>query len=324
MRRREFIKLCAGSAAGAGMGIPGATRAQDTRVRRVGALILGNADAEAFRMELRDGLSRAGYIEGRNVLFDIRSAEGRLDLLPSLAAALVAAKVDVLIALYTPCARAAQQVTRDIPIVAIVANPVETGFIASLAHPGGNITGVSLMAAEAHGKCVEVFGEMLPSVRKVAALGNASDPFMPLFLEKVHLSGKAARIEIVPVSVRSADEIDKAFTTILKKGAGALVMQGSLPSRTVADVALKRRVPAGTFTRSFVEVGGLMSYGPHAARSFQRAAYFVTRILQGSKPAELPVEQPTHFEFVINLKTAKALGVSVPASLLARADDVIR
>ena len=184
MKRREFIAALGGAAAW-----PVVARAQQPQMRRIGALILGNADAEAFRKEMREGLSKAGYIEGRNVLFDIRSAQGRLDLLPKLATGLVEAKVDVLVALYTPCARAAQQATRDIPIVAIVANPVETGIIASLARPGGNITGVSLMAAEAHGKCVEVFGDMLPSVRKIAALGNATDPFMPLFLEKVQLSG---------------------------------------------------------------------------------------------------------------------------------------
>jgi putative ABC transport system substrate-binding protein len=159
LKRREFISLLGGAAAW-----PLVARAQQTQMRRVGALILGNADAEAFRKEMREGLSKAGYVEGQNVLFDIRSAQGRLDLLSKLAGELVAAKVDVLVALYTPCARAAQQATRDIPIVAIVANPVETGFIASLARPGGNITGVSLMAAEAHGKCVEVFADMLPSV----------------------------------------------------------------------------------------------------------------------------------------------------------------
>jgi putative ABC transport system substrate-binding protein len=168
MKRREFITILGGVA----VAWPLAARAQQPQMRRVGALILGNADAEAFGKEMREGLSKAGYIEGRNVLFDIRSAQGRHDLLPKLATELVAEKVDVLVALYTPCARAAQQATRDVPIVAIVANPVETGIIASLARPGGNITGVSLMAAEAHGKCVEVFGDMLPSVRKVAALGK--------------------------------------------------------------------------------------------------------------------------------------------------------
>jgi putative tryptophan/tyrosine transport system substrate-binding protein len=319
VRRRDFIKASSVLAAS----WPLAAHAQPVRIRRVGALILGNADADAFRSEMREGLLKAGYVEGRHVLFDIRSAQGRLDQLPKLAAELVEAKVDVLVALYTPCARAAQQATRDIPIVAIVANPVETGIIASLARPGGNITGVSLMAAEAHGKCVEVFSDMLPSVRKVAALGNASDPFMPLFLEKVHLSAKAAGVEIVQATVRSADELEAAFASVVKDGAGALVMQGSLPSRTVADLALKQRLPAGSFTRSFPEVGGLMSYGPNATDSFQRGVYFVIKILQGGKPAEIPAEQPTKFELVINLKTAKALGVNVPATLLARADEVI-
>jgi putative tryptophan/tyrosine transport system substrate-binding protein len=319
MRRREFITLLGGAAAS-----PLAARAQQReRMRHVGALILGNADADAFRKELREGLSKAGYVEGRNVQIDVRSAQGKLELLPRLAGELVAAKVDVLVALYTPCARDAQQATRDIPIVAIVANPVETGFIASLARPGGNITGVSLMAAEAHGKCVEVFADMLPSARKVAALGNASDPFMPLFLDKVRLSAKETGVEIITVMVRSADEIEQAFTTIAKEGAQALVMQGSLPSRAVAELALKHRLPAATFTRSFPEVGGLMSYGPDATDSFRRGVYFVIKVLEGAKPAEIPAEQPTKFELVINLKTAKALGISVPATLLARADDVI-
>jgi putative ABC transport system substrate-binding protein len=319
VRRREFITLLGSAAAW-----PLAAHAQQReRMRHVGALILGNADADAFRQELREGLSKAGYAEGRNVQVDIRSAQGKLELLPQLAAELVAAKVDVLVALYTPCARAAQQATRDIPIVAIVANPVETGFIASLARPGGNITGVSLMAAEAHGKCVEVFADMLPGARKVAALGNASDPFMPLFLDKVHLSAKETGVEIITVTVRSAEEIGQAFTTIAKEGAQALVMQGSLPSRAVAELALKQRLPAATFTRSFPEVGGLMSYGPNATDSFQRGVYFVIKVLEGAKPADIPAEQPTKFELVINLKTAKALGISMPATLLARADDVI-
>lgn len=319
MRRRDFIKASTLLAAS----WPLRARAQQAQMVRIGALILGNADAEAFGKEMREGLLKAGYIEGRNVQFDIRSAQGRHDQLPQLASELVAEKVDVLVALYTPCARAAQQATRDIPIVAIVANPVETGIMANLARPGGNITGVSLMAAEAHGKCVEVFGDMLPSVRKVAALGNASDPFMPLFFEKVQLSGNAVGIEIASVTVRSAAEIEAAFTTILKDGAEALVMQGSLPARIVAELALSRRLPAATFTRSFAEVGGLMSYGPNATDSFQRGVYFVIKILNGAKAAEIPAEQPTKFELVINLKTAKALGISVPATLLARADDVI-
>jgi ABC-type uncharacterized transport system substrate-binding protein len=319
MKRREFITLIGATAATRSF----AARAQQTHTRLVGALILGNADADTFRKEMREGLLKAGFIEGRDVLFDIRSAQGRLDLLPKLAAELVVAKVDVFVALYTPCARAAQEATRDIPIVAIAANPVETGLIESLAHPGGNITGVSLMAAEAHGKCVEVLAELLPGIRKIAALGNAIDPFMPLFLKQVHLSGKAAGVEIGTVTVRSPDEIEAAFETILKDGARALVMQGSLPSRTVAELALKKRLPSASFTRSFPEVGGLISYGPNATDSFQRGVYFVIKILQGAKPAGIPVEQPTKFELVINLKTTKALGIAVPPTLLARADELI-
>jgi putative ABC transport system substrate-binding protein len=317
MRRRDFIAGLGGAAAW-----PLAGRAQE-RVRRVGALILGNADADAFGKELREGLAKAGYREGRNVQLDIRSAQGRLELLPQLAAELVAAKVDVLVALYTPCARAAQQATREIPIVAIVANPVETGLIAGLARPGGNITGVSLLAAEAHGKCVEVFAEMLPGVRKVAALGNTRDPFMPVLLEKIYLSGKATGVDIVTVTAGGTDEIEPAIAAAIRGGARALVMQGSLPSRIVSEMAMKHRLPAASFTRSFAEVGGLVSYGPDATDSFRRGTHFVVRVLEGAWPADMPAEQATKFELVINLKTAKALGVSVPATLLARADETI-
>ena len=180
---------------------------------------------------------------------------------------------DVFVVGTVSAALAVREAAPTLPIVFVnLGDPVGAGLAASLARPGGNVTGVSLMAAEAHGKCVEVFADMLPSVRKVVALGNASDPFMPLFLEKVHLSGKAAGVEIAPVAVRNADELEAAFATVLKDGAGALVMQGSLPSRTVAELALKQRLAAGTFTRSFAEVGGLVSYGPNATDSFQRAS----------------------------------------------------
>jgi len=228
----------------------------------------------------------------------------------------VALKVDVLVALYTPCARAAQQATREIPIVAIVANPVETGLLASLARPGGNLTGVSLMAAEAHGKCVEVFVDMLPSVRKVAALGNASDPFMPLFLEKVYLSGQVAGIAIVPVTVRSADEIEAALATMISSGTTALVMQGSLPSRTVAELALKHRLSAATFTRSFPEVGGLMSYGPNATDSFQRGAPSGSRLTTGV--ADFVSICPTAAPYVVNRPAVAARSHRTRATDCAR------
>ena len=317
MKRRSFITLVGGAAAW-----PLAARAQQGgRMRHVGALILGNADADAFRQELREGLSKAGYVEGRNVQLDIRSAQGRLELLPRLAAELVAARSTSWWR-STRRVRAAQQATADIPIVAIVANPVETGFIASLARPGGNITGVSLMAAEAHGKCVEVLADMLPRARKVAALGNASDPFMPLFLDKVHLSAKETRVEIITVTVRSADEIEQAFATVAKEDANALVMQGSLPSRTVADLALKQRLPAATFTRSFAEVGGLMSYGPNATDSFRRGVYFVLKVLEGAKPGTFRPSSPRNSSWSSISRPRRPL-MSACRRRCSRADDVI-
>src|SRR5215472_10774224 len=320
MRRRAFIALLGGAT----VAWPLAARAQQSKVRRIGCLLLGNADAESFRTALRDGLRKLGYVEGQNINFDFRSAEENIDLLPKLAAELVALRVDVIVALYTPCALAAQQATREIPIVVVSGDPVGTGLVQSLARPGGNITGVSLIAAELHGKCVELFRDILPSLRRVAALGNAADPFSKSFLEQVQLAGRTTGIEIAPaIMVRGPGEVDEAFAAMKKEGASAVVVQGSLASKNAAELALKRGLPAATVPRSFAEVGGLMSYGADGPESFRRAAAFVVKILQGGKPADMPVEQPTKFELVINLKTAKALGLDVPWFLQQRADEVI-
>jgi putative ABC transport system substrate-binding protein len=319
MRRRDFLTLLGGTAAW-----PLAARAQQTKVHRIGALLLGNADAESFRMELREGLRKSGYIEGQNLLFDFRSAEGKLDFLPKLAAELVALKVDVIVALYTPCALAAQQATREIPIVVVSGDPVGTGLVTSLARPGGNVTGISLMAAELHGKCVELFRDILPSVRRVAILLNAEDSFWRQIQEQVQLAGKATGIEIAPsVMVHGPNEIDAAFAAMKREGAGAVVVHGSLSTKNVAELALKYDLPAATQTRSFAEVGGLMSYGADGPDVFRQSALYVTKILQGGNPANMPVEQPTRFELAINLRTAKALGITVPESFLLRADQVI-
>jgi ABC-type uncharacterized transport system substrate-binding protein len=319
MRRREFIAALGGAAAW-----PVVVRAQQPKVRRVGALLLGNADAEAFRTEMRETLRASGYVEGQNVLFDFRSAAGRLDLLPEQAAQLVALQVDVIVALFTPCALAAQKATPDIPIVVIAANPVEMGLVKSLARPGGNITGVSLMAAESHGKCVELFRDMLPTAQRIAALGNGADPSWHEIIEQVQLAGKLTGVEIDPVIVvRGPEDIDSAFAAMRTAGAGAVVVQGSFSTKAVADLALKHRLPTATVPRAFAEVGGLMSYGASGPETFRRSASFVIKILQGGSPNDMPVEQPTKFELVINLKTAKALGLSVPPTLLARADEVI-
>jgi putative ABC transport system substrate-binding protein len=299
---------------------PLAARAQRTKVYRIGALLVGNADVASLRTELREVLHKSGYVEGQNLLFEFRSAEEKLDRLPRLAAELVALKVDVIVAIYTPCALAAQRATREIPIVIVTGNPIDP----SLSRPGGNITGVSLIAAELHGKCVELFRDMFPSVSRVAALGSAADPISKLFLEQVQLAGRTTNIEIAPaIMVRGPGEIDEAFAAMKKEGAGAVVVQGSLASRNTAELAIKHRLPAATVPRSFAESGGLMSYGADGPDSFRRSAMFVTKILQGGKPPDMPVEQPTKFELVINLKTAKALGLAIAESFLLRADTLI-
>jgi putative tryptophan/tyrosine transport system substrate-binding protein len=317
VKRRTFLALLGSTAMW-----PIAAQAQ-TNLLRVGALVLCNADAESFRKELTDGLSKAGYVEGQNILIDVRSAHGRGELIPKLATELVAAKVDVVVATCTPSTRVAQKTTQTTPIVAIAANLVETDLIANLARPGGMTTGISLMAAEAHGKCVDVFRDLFPALRSVVALGNAGDPLMPLFYETMRLSGLAAGVGIVPETARNQDNLEEAFEAIAKNGAKALVVQGSFPNELVASLALKHRIPAATFARSFAEAGGLFSYGPDTIDAYRRGVSLVTRILQGGKPADIPAEQPTKFELVVNLKTAAALGIEIPPVFLARVDGVI-
>ena len=320
MKRRAFIALLGGGAVARTF----AARAQQSKDRRIGYLLLGNADAESFRTELHDSLQQLGYVEGKNINFDFRSAEGNIDLLPMLAAELVALRPDVIVALYTPCALAAQRATHEIPIVVVSGDPVGTGLVTSMNHPGGNITGLSLMAAEMHGKCVELFRDMLPSVRRVAVLLNAEDPFWKQVQGQVQLAGRNAGIDISQsVMVRGSNEIDAAFATMKMEGAGAVVVHGSLSTKNVAELAVKHGLPAATQTRSFAEVGGLMSYGADGPDIFRKTALYVTKILQGGSAANMPVEQPTKFELIVNLITAKSLGIMVPESFLVRADEVI-
>ena len=322
MRRRDFVTLI-GSAP---LTWPLATRAQQSKVARIGALYIGIADAESFRKELREGLRELGYVEGQNIAFDFRSAEEKLDRLPELAADLVRLKVDVIVALYVPCALAAKQATRDIPIVILAGDPVETGIVPSLARPGGNITGVSLMAAASNGKSVELFRDMLPSVRRVAVLGHATNPvYAKAMLEQVQLAGGPTGIEIRPVvMIRGPDELESAFTTMVRERADALVVQGSLAIKPVTDLAIKYRLPAASTPRAFADIGGLMSFGADGPAAVRHGAKFVHSILQGKQPKDMPIEQPTKFELAINLKTAKAIGLTIPATFLLRADAVLQ
>ena len=321
MRRRTFITVI-GSVP---LAWPHATRAQQSKPARIGALYLGIADGESFRSGLREGLRELGYVEGRDIVFEFRSAEERLDRLPELAAELVRLKVDVIVALYVPCALAAKQATRDIPIVILAGDPVETGIVPSLARPGGNITGVSLMAAASNGKSVELFRDMLPSVRRVGVLGHAANPvYAKAMLEQVQLAGGPTGIEIRPVvMIRGPDELESAFATLARELADALVVQGSLAIKPVTDMAIKYRLPSASTARAYADIGGLMSFGADGPATFRHGAKFVQRILQGKQPKDIPIEQPTKFELAINLRTAKAIGLLIPKTFLQRADAVL-
>ena len=322
MRRRDFITSLIG---GALASRPITARAQQSKVARIGVLYIGTADAEMFKKELREGLHELGYVEGQNIAFEFRSAEGKLDRLPELANELVKLKVDVMVALYVPPSLAAKQATTDIPIVVIVGDPVETGIVPSLARPGGNITGVSLMASALNGKSVELFRDMLPSLRRVGVLGHATNPvFAKSMLNEVLAAGRPTGIEIQPVvMVSGPNEFESAFMTMVRERADAVVVQGSLAIKPVTDMAIKYRLPAASTARVFAEIGGLMSFGADGPVAFRHGAKFVQRILQGKQPKDLPIEQPTKFELVINLKTAKAIGLTIPETFLQRADALL-
>jgi putative ABC transport system substrate-binding protein len=320
MKRREFITLLGGAAAA----WPLAARAQQPKVPTIGALVIGNADPEEFWREFRQGLRDLGYVEGQNVRFEFRSAEGQVERVPELAAELVHLKVDVIVTWFTPTTQAAKQATSQIPIVmADAGDPVGTGLVASLPRPGGNVTGIAGVTAELSGKCIELIRELLPAARRVTALANATDPFSKPFLEKVQLAGEATGTTINPVRISSREEFEGAFAAMEKERPDAVIVQPSLPSKRAAELALKHHVPAVSVPRWFAEEGGLMSYSARFADLYRKAAVYVDKILKGAQPADLPVEQPTIFEMVINLRTAKALGLTIPPAFIARADKVI-
>ncbi len=318
-RRRDFL---IGGAAGL-MLRPGRVGAQPAKVPQVGVLTLGNADADSFGVELRQGLRESGYVEGRNIRYEFRSAAGNMSQLPALAAELVALKADVLVALFTPCVLAAKQATREIPIVTVSGDPVNLGLVANLAQPGGNITGISLVAAEMHGKCVELFRDGL-GARKVGFLGITTDPFWRPVIEQIRLAGRTAGVEIAPeIVMQSPDETDAALARMKQEGVDAVVVQATVPARHVVDSALRHKLPAATMSRAFAEIGGMMSYGADGPEVYRRGTLFVAKILQGANPATMPIEQPTKFELVLNLKTAKVIGAQVSDSFVLRADTII-
>jgi putative ABC transport system substrate-binding protein len=302
---------------------PLAAEAQQAKVPRIGMLLVSYPEhtQARFRKALRD----LGYVEGQNILVEYRSAPaGQTDRLADLATELVRLKVDVIVAQFTPSAQAAKRATADIPIVmAPAGDPVGTGLVASLARPGGNVTGLSGMGAELSGKLLQLIKELLPAVTRVAALVHTTDPFARPFLDQIRSAARSLGVQIQPVVVGGPEEFDGAFAAMVKERAGAVLVQGLLATKRTADLAVKHRLPAFSAGRTFAETGGLMSYAANADDIVRRAAVYVDRILKGAKPADLPVEQPTKFELVINMKTTNALGLKIPQSLLLRADEVI-
>ena len=305
---------------------------QATKVARIGYLANNPATSPYLREAFLQGLRDLGYVEGRNLVIAYRDAEGKVERLPALAAELVALKVDVIVAPNTVAALAAKQATKTIPIVfAGTTDPVASGLVTSLARPGGNVTGLSFFSPELVGKCLEQLKLAVPAVSRVAALwqpGGQGEPTEKEMLKAAEVAARALGVRLQFVEARGPENFDRAFSEMTRARAGALTV---LPSnmfiserRRLVDLAAKNRLPAVYPWREFVDAGGLMSYGLNVADLFRRAATYVDKILKGAKPADLPVEQPTKFELVINLKTAKVLGLTIPQSLLIRADEVIQ
>ena len=327
MRRREFITLLGGTAVVAWWPVVGRAQ-QSARVPRMGFLGLGPASAWTSRVEaLRQGLRDFGYIEGKNIVIEFRWADG-VDQLPEFAAEFVRMNVDIIFAASSTMVEAARQATKTIPIVfAYHADPVNLGHVASLARPGGNITGLANLLTDLVAKDLEILTQAVPQATRIGVLWNPTNPSHQLELKAAESAGEKLGVQLVMVPARSADDFERAFSTMSQEGVtGLLVVLSPLsvsqPAR-LAALALKYRLPGIFGTKIEAEAGGLMSYGAEITDQFRRAALYIDKILKGVKPADLPVEQASKYQLVINLKTAKALGLTIPPTLLVRADEVI-
>ena len=305
---------------------------QPKKVPRIGLLSAGRPgpSVEAFRQGLRD----LGYVEGKNITIEDRYAESKFERLSDLASDLVSLKVDVIFAVSTAAALATKNATKTIPIVFTnVADPIGSGLVASLAHPGGNITGLTIVSAELSAKRLELLKEVVPGVTRVAVLwhpGAHSERTNRDMLKQTEDAARALRVQLQLLEARNPDELDSAFSAMIRERAGAILvltspMFNTMPERKrIADLAAKSRLPTSHYAREFADAGGLMSYGANLADLSRRAATYVDKILKGTKPADLPVEQPIKFELIINLKAAKQIGLTIPPNVLARADKVIK
>ena len=328
MDRRAFISTLTGGLLAA----PLAAEAQPAaKVARIGFLSTSLAANPHLTDAFGQGLRDLGYVEGRTVVIEYRDAEGNLERLPALAAELVALKVDVIVSPNTPAALAAKQATRTLPIVFVgVGEPVASGLVSSLARPGGNVTGLSVVSPELVGKWLELLTQAVPEVSRVAVLrqpGAMDERTEKDMLKGAEVAARALGVRLQFVEARSSADLERAFSDMIRERAGALTVRPApmfvSERRRLVALAAKNRLPAVYPWREFVDAGGLMAYGPNLADLYRRAAPYVDKILRGAKPGDLPVEQPTKFELAINLKTAKALGLTIPPSLLQRADQVI-
>ncbi len=303
---------------------------QPKKVPRVGYLTNDSLSADLPRRDgFKQGLRELGYTEGQNIVIEYRTSEGKAELLPELAAELARLKVDVIFAFTSLAVQAAKKELPAVPIVSITPDPVAAGLVASLARPGGNITGLSTTAGKKiYGKYLELLTETIPKLTRVAFLSNPTNPFSPLALEETESAARVFKMSLQLLDARTPDELGTAFAAATKERAGAiLVMQDAMflaQRARMAELAAKSRLPAMYGIPEHADAGGLMAYAANRPDIFRRAAIYVDKILKGAKPADLPVEQPTKFEFIINLKTAKQIGLTIPPNLLARADRVIK
>ncbi|HVM82002.1 MAG TPA: ABC transporter substrate-binding protein [Stellaceae bacterium] len=331
MKRREFLALVGGAA----LAWPFAVRAQSTRIVRIGFLNTGSLESpessnvmlDVFRQALRE----LGYVEGTSFLVEYRTADGKIERFSELAIELVRLGVDVIVASNTPAARAAQQATRTIPIVVpVMGDPVGDGLVASLAQPGGNITGLTFLGPELLPKRLALLKEAIPPVSRVAALwqpGAYGERTMSSMMQETETAARALGVHLGLVAVQEPEDLGRAFSRIVGERADAIIVYPSpmlfTERKRIVELATIHRLPSMSMGREFVEIGGLIAYGASITDLFRRSAAYVAKIARGAKPADLPIEQPTKFELVINVKTAKMLGLVIPPSLLARADEVI-
>jgi len=302
-----------------------------THVHRIGALSGGGPTPgrDPFVEAFLEGMRALGYVEGQHLVLEYRGAAGQHERLPALAAELVRLQVDVLLVVITPAALAAKHATTTIPIVmAAVGDPVGSGLVASLARPGGNVTGLTSLTSELVGKQLEFLKDVLPTVSRVAVLWNPANPVHAVNVREADVAAQALGVQLHLVEAHGPDAFDSAFAAMTSAHAGALLVLGDTMFQThrrrLAELAATSRLPTMHNVRRFVEAGGLMAYGPSTPDLRRRVAVYVDKILKGAKPADLPVEQPTKFELIINLKTAEALGLTIPPTLLFQADEVIR